>query len=67
MQPIHRRMPVILPPDNYDTWLGGTPDQAQALCVPYPAPDMAAYRISRMVNNPGLNDERIVAPDVEPD
>jgi putative SOS response-associated peptidase YedK len=62
MQPIHRRMPVILPPLQYETWLTGTPDEAQALCAPFPAADMTAYRISRMVNNPGLNDERIIAP-----
>lgn len=67
MKPIHRRMPVILPPANYEVWLHGTPDQAQSLCVPYPASDMGAYRISRMVNNPGLNDERIIEPDEDAD
>ena len=62
MKPIHNRMPVIVHPGNYETWLTGTPDEAQALCVPLPAQMMQAYRISTMVNNPGLDDERIIQP-----
>jgi putative SOS response-associated peptidase YedK len=54
MQPIHERMPVILAPDDYDTWLDpATPTAAlQALIRPY-AGAMHAYRVSRMVNAPG--------------
>ena len=62
MQPIHNRMPVIVPPSAYEAWLTGTPEQAQALCVPLPAELMHAYKISRMVNNPGFNDDRIILP-----
>ena len=32
-----RRMPVILHPDDYDRWLGATPDEAFQLCQQYPA------------------------------
>lgn len=31
---IHDRMPVIIAPADYATWLGGSPDEAFALCRP---------------------------------
>lgn len=41
VKPIHpSRMVVILHPDDYDTWLNGTTDEAIALIKPYPATDM---------------------------
>ena len=33
----HNRMPVIIAPEDYETWLTGTPQQALALLRPYPA------------------------------
>ena len=33
----HERMPVILDPDRYDTWLKGSVDEALALLRPYPS------------------------------
>ena len=33
--PVHNRMPVILPRENWDQWLSGTPSEAYDLCVPY--------------------------------
>ncbi len=32
---IHNRMPVILDPGAYDTWLSGQVGEAKALCIPY--------------------------------
>lgn len=55
MAPIHNRMPVILPPTAYDTWLtpGDLPAaEAQALLQPYDAALMRAYPVSQLVNNP---------------
>ena len=41
VRPIHpSRMPVILDPNNYDTWLTGTPDGAAGLLKPFPAERM---------------------------
>ena len=41
VQPIHpTRMPVILDPGHYDTWLTGSVDEAAELLVPYPADRM---------------------------
>ncbi|MGB3166081.1 MAG: SOS response-associated peptidase family protein [Alteraurantiacibacter sp.] len=34
--PVHDRMPVILPVDAREAWLAGTPDEAFALCRPFP-------------------------------
>ncbi len=55
MQPIHNRMPVILPPDAYTRWLDPgerQPAEFDPLLVPYPAEGMAAYPVSRQVNTP---------------
>ncbi|MCR2835148.1 SOS response-associated peptidase [Parerythrobacter lacustris] len=32
---VHTRMPVILAPETYAQWTGGTPDEAKALCCPW--------------------------------
>jgi putative SOS response-associated peptidase YedK len=56
MESIHNRMPVILPPDTYDTWLqpGDVADSKSLtdLLIPYPDIEMSAYPVSTVVNNP---------------
>jgi len=55
MEPIHNRMPVILPASAYETWLNPDerhPSQLNQLLVPYPAELMSAYPVSRQVNSP---------------
>jgi putative SOS response-associated peptidase YedK len=51
---IHDRMPVILHPAQYETWLlDSTPTQTlQSLLAPYPADEMVAYRVGSAVNSP---------------
>jgi putative SOS response-associated peptidase YedK len=53
MAPIHHRMPVILKRADEDAWLDvGTPiETLAALLKPYPAEAMAAYPVSKLVNN----------------
>jgi putative SOS response-associated peptidase YedK len=53
MKPIHDRMPVILDPADWDTWLdlGTDLDTLQRLLVPTPAGDLEAYPVSTQVNN----------------
>jgi putative SOS response-associated peptidase YedK len=53
MKPIHDRMPVILDPADWDTWLNPDTDPAtlQKLLVPAPAKDLEVYPISTRVNN----------------
>ena len=54
MRPFHDRMPVILAPADYGTWLDPqTPIEAlQALLRPYPAEGMVAVPVGSYVSNP---------------
>jgi putative SOS response-associated peptidase YedK len=54
LREIHARMPVILPPADYETWLqDSTPEQSLLqLLMPYPAEAMAAHRVGSIVNSP---------------
>lgn len=62
MQPIHNRMPVILNPVQYNTWLAADHfDRAQleSLLLPYPG-GLTAYPVSRLVNSPKNDDPRCI-------
>lgn len=64
MQPIHDRMPVILPPDHYSNWLdkSNSEDQAFMLLDNLAYTDMSTTLISDWVNNPRHEDERCITP-----
>jgi putative SOS response-associated peptidase YedK len=65
MEPIHNRMPVILPAAVYDRWLDPgevNPAQLQGLLQPYPPEAMTAYPVSTLVNRP----ENDVAACIQP-
>ena len=52
---IHNRMPVILPPEAYSEWLAPEerqPDQLNHLLGSYPAQELVAFPVSRLVNSP---------------
>lgn len=66
VEPIHERMPVILPRDAEDRWLSGDPAQREALCRPYQGEDLDAYTISRAVNQPSNDDPSIIEPTDDP-
>jgi len=53
VSPIHNRMPVILDPDTWDTWLSGETALAdlRSLLFPFPAEELEAYSVSAAVNN----------------
>jgi putative SOS response-associated peptidase YedK len=59
MLPIHERMPVIIPPDNYRQWLDKATDGQQALQLldNEAYAQMAASPVSDWVNNPRHDDE----------
>ena len=62
MQPIHDRMPVILNPAQYSTWLNVghfSRAQLEALLMPYGG-QLDAYTVSRLVNSPKNDDLRCV-------
>lgn len=65
MQPIHDRMPVILPAKDYEMWLD--PDMAkveklQELLQPYSEEEMSAYPVSTIVNKPANESAECVEP-----
>jgi putative SOS response-associated peptidase YedK len=55
MAKIHDRMPVIIKPEDYATWLDTNFDDViriQTMALPYPERLMEAYPVSRKVNSP---------------
>jgi putative SOS response-associated peptidase YedK len=65
LAPIHDRMPVILPRSAYDLWLDPSvhdPKRLEPLLVPFPADQMEAYPVSRLVNDPGNDVPECMAP-----
>jgi putative SOS response-associated peptidase YedK len=67
--PVHDRMPVMLPPDAWATWLdhdNHDTDALAALLVPAPASLIAIHAVSTAVNNVRNRSPELVEP-VEPD
>jgi putative SOS response-associated peptidase YedK len=64
MEPIHNRMPVILEPDDYSTWLDPTTelDQLNHLLRPFAPQGLAAYPVSTAVNKPQNDTAECIAP-----
>jgi putative SOS response-associated peptidase YedK len=65
LQPIHNRMPVILPPNTYQIWLAPEdrqPDQLNNLLVPYQSAEMVAFEVSKKVNSPQLDSPELIQP-----
>jgi putative SOS response-associated peptidase YedK len=64
MAPIHDRMPVILKPDEYQTWLEREtdPDEAAKLMRPYPDGELEAVPVDRLVNSPKNDVPECVKP-----
>lgn len=61
---IHDRMPVILPTDAQHMWLDADLHEDQALLpllAPYPANEMTARAVSRLVNNPKNEGAALIA------
>jgi putative SOS response-associated peptidase YedK len=65
MKPIHQRMPVIIPREQYDLWLDPRCQDTKTLAKllrPYPSQDMLAYRVSTLVNDPQNDGPRCIEP-----
>jgi len=56
---IHDRMPAILRPTDYERWLGLEPDPHDLL-APLPSKSMTMWPISKRVNSPDNDDERLL-------
>jgi len=65
LQPLHDRMPAILPRDAYNVWLDPAMRDAeplQILLTSYPAEEMTTYPVSTRVNNPAYDAPECIAP-----
>jgi putative SOS response-associated peptidase YedK len=61
---LHNRMPVILPPDTWSTWLGeepAEPGELKSILVAY-AGEMVAWPVSQRVGNVKNNDASLIEP-----
>ena len=61
--PIHNRMPVILDPADFPTWLGEAPtapEQLKALLRPYPPERMEAHMIGLRIGNVKNDDAALI-------
>ena len=62
---IHNRMPVIVDPENYSLWLDpGEPPvgKLDEVLKTYPASEMQAFAVSRMVNKPEFDSPELIRP-----
>ncbi len=63
LRPIHDRMPVIVAPGDYATWLDPAiqdPRRVAPLLRPYSEAEMEVYPVSRLVNRPDNDDPKCV-------
>ncbi|MGD0337461.1 MAG: SOS response-associated peptidase [Bacteroidota bacterium] len=65
MSRLHSRMPVILPEERFEQWLDrgfrNMTELAKSL-TPYPARDMKAYPVSKLVNNSQNDTPKCITP-----
>lgn len=59
---IHDRMPVVIPPESYDRWLGTLDPNPLDLLAPFPSGPMTKWPISTRINKPANDDPAILDP-----
>ena len=59
VEPVHHRMPVIVPRERVEPWLTG---EDVALAEPYPPESMRVRPVSRYVNRAANDDARCIEP-----
>ena len=65
LEPIHDRMPVIIPREGRELWLDPSvsdPVALEPLLRPYPAEEMEAYPVSKRVNSPSNQGAELAKP-----
>ena len=60
--PVHERMPLILAPGSWATWLAGPVAAAQALLVPAPPEALRCWPVSHRVNRVAEEGAGLMAP-----
>jgi len=69
LEPLHRRMPVLLAPDRWPAWLGEiavNDAELKAMLSPYPAGSMAFWPVDRRVGNVRNDTPDLFAPIGQP-
>jgi putative SOS response-associated peptidase YedK len=67
LAPIHDRMPVIVPPDQFDLWLDNSSEDisaASALIKPAPENFLQAFAVSTDVNRVANDNPKLIEPGV---
>jgi len=62
LRPLHHRMPVVVAPEDYTTWLNGRAAETQILLRPGPSAGFTFHPADPHVNNARNDDPRCVAP-----
>ena len=65
LAPLHDRMPVVIPPDGWDDWLGEKSASERTLATllrPYPDQAMAFWAVDRRVGNVRNDSPDLFAP-----
>jgi putative SOS response-associated peptidase YedK len=63
VQPLHNRMPVIVPERDYDRWLNAGPDRPPIdLLRPYDADKMTAWKVDKAVGNVKNDSPELIEP-----
>ena len=62
MEPIHDRMPVIVAPDNWQSWLSGLPEEVAGMVAPYRDEELQAWPVSRRVSKTQDDDAGLIEP-----
>jgi putative SOS response-associated peptidase YedK len=68
LEPIHNRMPVILKRQDEEAWLDPkvASTRLTALIAPYPAEEMEAYEVSKLINNAAVDTPDCIEPATPP-
>jgi putative SOS response-associated peptidase YedK len=63
LKPLHHRMPVVIQPDDYETWLHSDDlDTRRALLRPFTAETFEYYPVSKVVNKPANDGPENIVP-----
>lgn len=65
LRAVHVRMPVIVPPPDYERWLDPAHEGPQDVIAPYPSEAMAYYPVSTRVNAVRNDDATLIEPQGE--
>lgn len=62
LEPIHDRMPVILPEEDYQLWLDPRVEASELrkLLVPFPTAEMKSHPVASQVNRPEIDNEDLI-------